>query len=81
MEEIFPQTGQVTAPISNLFEEYMLLFDEPENAILSKAKPADNKVDNLNETINEAAKAMEREPQDPSEPQGPSEPTNDCTTF
>ena len=29
-EEIFPKLGQVSVPISNLFEEYMLLFDEPE---------------------------------------------------
>ena len=37
MDEIFPQTGQVSIPISNLFEEYVKLFDELETAILSKA--------------------------------------------
>ena len=81
MEETFPQTSHVTAPISNLFEEYILLFDEPEKANLSKVKAADNKVDNLKKIINEDAKAMESEPQGPNEPQGPSKPPNDRTTF
>ena len=27
VEEIFPKFGQATIPISNLFEQYMLLFD------------------------------------------------------
>ncbi|KAL7609650.1 hypothetical protein Lser_V15G12999 [Lactuca serriola] len=30
--EIFPESGQVSVPISNLFEGYIQLFDEPEKA-------------------------------------------------
>ena len=81
MNEIFPKIGQVSVPLSNLFEEYMLLFDEPENSILSEAKAADNKVENLKKIIDEAAKAIESEPQGWSEPQGQSEPTHTRSTF
>ena len=42
MQEIFPQFGQVTVPISNLFVQYMLLFDEPKRAINSESKAKDN---------------------------------------
>ena len=34
--EIFPETGLVSTPISNLFEEYTRLFDEQEKAINSE---------------------------------------------
>ncbi|XP_052626769.1 uncharacterized protein LOC128133398 [Lactuca sativa] len=69
MDEIFPQTGQVTIPISNLFEEYVKLFDEPESAILSETKAADNEVDNLKKIIDEAAKVMESKPSSSGGPQ------------
>lgn len=39
----------------------MKLFDEPETAILSEAKVADNEVDNLKKVIDEAAKVTESE--------------------
>ncbi|XP_052622435.1 uncharacterized protein LOC128127785 [Lactuca sativa] len=61
MDEIFPQTGQVSVPISNLFELYMKLFDDPETAILFEAKAVDNKVDDLKKVIDEAAKITESE--------------------
>ena len=60
--EIFPESGQVSVPISNLFEEYMRLFDEPEKATNSEANAADNKIDNLKKVIDEAAKEMESKP-------------------
>ena len=53
IEEIFPVTGKVIAPTYNMFEEYMLLFDEPENAIHSEENAADNKIDNLKKIIND----------------------------
>ena len=40
--EIFPQTGQVTVSIANLYEKFVELFDEPEKASLSEAGAADN---------------------------------------
>ena len=55
MEEIFPISDHVTVPISNLFEMYMLLFDELENAIHSESEAADNKVDHLKKVIDDAA--------------------------
>ncbi|XP_023759336.1 uncharacterized protein LOC111907759 [Lactuca sativa] len=81
MKEIFLQKGQVTVPISNLFEEYIMLFVEPEKATLSEAKAIDNKVDNLKEIINKVAQDMESEPQSSSELQDQSEPTQRCSTF
>nr|KAJ0227036.1 hypothetical protein LSAT_V11C100049630 [Lactuca sativa] len=65
-EDIFPEFGQVSVPISNLFEEYIRLFDEPEKAINSEATAADNKVDNLKKVIDEATKTMESEPPTPT---------------
>ncbi|KAL7607683.1 hypothetical protein Lser_V15G10022 [Lactuca serriola] len=56
MQEIFPKSSQVTALISNLFEQYMLLFDEPEKAIDSDSKAEDNKVDSLKQIIDDAHK-------------------------
>ena len=58
MDEIFPQTGQVSIHICNLFEEYVKLFDEPKTSILSEAKATDNDVDNLKKVIDEAAKII-----------------------
>ena len=60
--DIFPESGQVSVLIANLFEEYMRLFDELEKAAISKAKNTDNKVENLQKLIDEAAKEMENEP-------------------
>ncbi|XP_042757515.1 uncharacterized protein LOC122197456 [Lactuca sativa] len=56
--ENFPTSGQVSVPISNLFEEYIRLFDEPEKAAHSEAKVADNKIDYLQKIIDDAAKEM-----------------------
>ena len=56
--EIFSQTGQVTATIANLFDQFVDLFDEPEKATLSEAKAADNKIDHLKQIFEEAAKQM-----------------------
>ncbi|KAL7591015.1 hypothetical protein Lser_V15G34603 [Lactuca serriola] len=54
--EIFPKPCPSVIPISNLYEEFMLLFDEPEKAITSEAKAADNKVDELKKIIVDAVK-------------------------
>lgn len=82
-EEIFLVSGQLLVPIYNLFEEYMLLFDEPEKAINSEARAADNKIDSLKKIIDEAAKAMEIEPQQLTRKSTQSEPTasNDHPTI
>ena len=73
MKEIFPKSGQVSVPLSNLFEEYMLLFDEPEKAIHSEVKADDNKIDHLKKIINEAANGMESEAQGTTEKLNPSD--------
>lgn len=62
LREIFLESGEVSVPIANLFEEYMRLFDEPEKAAHSEAKAANKKIDNLKKIIDEAAKEMESEP-------------------
>ena len=59
-------------PISYLFEEYMLLFDEPEKAVHSEAKATNINIDHLKNIIDEAPKDMESEPQ--VEKQTPSVP-------
>ena len=62
--EIFSQTGQVTATIANLFDQFVDLFNEPEKATLSEAKAADNKIDHLKQIVEDATKQMgEEEPQ------------------
>ena len=66
--EIFTQTGQVTASIANLFEQFVELFDEPEKATLSEAKAADNKVDHLKQIVEDAAKRMGEGEHVPNEP-------------
>ncbi|XP_052627139.1 uncharacterized protein LOC128133664 [Lactuca sativa] len=64
VEEIFPISGQVTIPISNLFEQYMLLFEEPETAIHSESKDVENKVDQLKKLIVDTTKKMaDQQPQ------------------
>ena len=47
----------------------MLLFDDPEKAITSKEKAADNKVDELNKIIDEATKDMNHQPSSTNIPQ------------
>ncbi|XP_023730434.1 uncharacterized protein LOC111878154 [Lactuca sativa] len=59
----------------NKFDEYMLLFDEPERAIHSEAKATDNEIYSLKKIIDEAAKYMESEPQQPTKKKTQSEPT------
>ena len=66
--EIFSQTGQVTASIANLFDQFVELFDEPEKATLSEAKAADNKIDHLKQIVEDAAKQMGEGEQVPNEP-------------
>ncbi|XP_052627803.1 uncharacterized protein LOC128134287 [Lactuca sativa] len=58
MQKIFPKTSRVTTFISNLFEQYMLLFDEPQTTIDSKSTAKDKKVDNLKQIIDDAAQKM-----------------------
>ncbi|KAL7600488.1 uncharacterized protein LOC128134121 [Lactuca sativa] len=67
----------VLVPISNLFEEYIRLFDEPEKAIHSEATAADNKLDNLKKVVDEATKEMENEP--PSTKSSTGSPNKDST--
>ncbi|XP_023739188.1 uncharacterized protein LOC111887260 [Lactuca sativa] len=67
--------------ISNLFEECILLFDKPKSAINSESKAADNKIDNLKNVIDEAAKEMESEHQEPTRQPGPSEPPKESFIF
>nr|KAJ0203047.1 hypothetical protein LSAT_V11C500252350 [Lactuca sativa] len=75
--DIFPESGQVSVPISNLFEEYIRLFDEPEKAIHSEATATDNKLDNLKKIIEEATKEMESKP--PSTNSSIGSPNKDST--
>ena len=51
-QDIFPKNGQVTISISNLFDQFMLLFDEPQKAIDSESTAKDNKVDHLKQVLN-----------------------------
>ena len=57
-KEIFPKPSPATIPISNVYEEIMLLFDELEKAITYEAKAVDNKVDELKKIIDDTAKDM-----------------------
>ena len=79
--EIFLASGRFSVPISNLFEEFILLFDELEKAINSEIKAADNKIDILKKVIDEAAKEMESEHHEPTEQPGPSKPPKECSIF
>ena len=79
VEEIFPKSGQVTVPISNLCEQCMLLFDEPEKAIHSESKAADKKVDNLKKIIDDVAKKMLDEQPTVTEQTYSSEPPKDSS--
>ncbi|XP_023745445.1 uncharacterized protein LOC111893610 [Lactuca sativa] len=81
MGEIFPESGQVSAPLSNLFDEYIRLFDEPEKAIHSEEKAADNKIDNLKTIIVEATKEMENDRFKPTDGQPSTEPPNNNSMF
>lgn len=42
-EEILPVKNMTAIPLSSLYEEFMNLFDEPDKAIFSESKAADNK--------------------------------------
>ena len=79
LEEIFPISGQVTVPISNLFEQYMLLSDEPEKAIHSESEAADNKVDHLKKIINDVIKKMAVDQPQADEQSNSSEPPRDSS--
>ena len=61
-EETIPVTNPMTTPLSNLHEELMNLFDEPEKAISSESKAADNKKDDLKKIIDDAVKDLPNEP-------------------
>ena len=77
MQEIFPKSSQVTMPISNLFEQYMLLFDEPEKAIDSESKAEDNRVDSLKQIIDDVAQKMAADQPKATERPDLSEPSGD----
>ncbi|XP_052625758.1 pollen-specific leucine-rich repeat extensin-like protein 2 [Lactuca sativa] len=77
MQEIFPKNGQVTISISNLFEHYMLLFDEPQNVIDSESTAKDNKVDNQKQVIDDTGQKMaDDQSKETERPEG-SEPSCD----
>ena len=44
-----------TIPLSTLYDEFLNLFDEPEKAISSESKEADNKFGELKKIIYDAA--------------------------
>ena len=58
IKEIFPKACPTVIPVSNLYEEFILLFDEPKKAITSKAKAAVNNVNESKTIINDSAKDM-----------------------
>ncbi|KAL7611201.1 hypothetical protein Lser_V15G12498 [Lactuca serriola] len=77
MQEIFPKNGQVTISISNLFEHYMLLFDEPQNVIDSESTANDNKVDNQKQVIDDTGQKMADDQSKETERPEASEPSCD----
>nr|AGM34082.1 hypothetical protein [Lactuca sativa] len=81
LQEIFPKTSHVTAPISNLFEQYMLLSDEPEKAINSESKETDNKVNSLKQVIDDAAQKMADDQPKANKLPGFSKPSGDCPSV
>ena len=70
-KEIFPKTNFATIPLSNIYEEFLNLFEEPEKAISSESKAADNKEDELKKIIEDATKDMEYEHPTPKDPKIP----------
>ena len=68
LKEIFPKPSLATIPLSTLYDEFMLLFDEPENAISSESKAADNKVNELKKIIKDDANDMHKEPPSANDP-------------
>ncbi|KAI3515898.1 hypothetical protein L1887_14803 [Cichorium endivia] len=62
IQEIFPDTNKTTIPLMDLYEEFMNLFDEPENAKSVEAKARDNKGDELLKIIDSAVSESETTP-------------------
>lgn len=81
MQEIFPKSSHVTMPISNLFEQYMLLFDEPEKAIDSESKSAYDKVNSIKQIIDDVAQKMAAEHPKATERPDSREPAGDCSSI
>ena len=79
--EIFPESGQISVPISNLFEEYIRLFDEPGKAVHSEATEEDNKIDNLKKITDEAAKEIKNDPPKPTGGQSSTDSPNIGSFF
>ena len=52
----------MTIPLSNLYEEIMNLFDEPEKVISSESKVADKKEDEIKKIIDDVPKDLGNEP-------------------
>ncbi|XP_052620068.1 uncharacterized protein LOC128126361 [Lactuca sativa] len=80
-QDIFPQNGKVTISISNLFDQFMLLFDEPQKAIDSESIAKDNKVDNIKQVIDDAARKMADDQSKGTERADRSGPSSDHPTV
>ena len=52
----------MTIPLSNLYDEFLNLFDKPEKAITSESKATDIKEDELKKIIDDDAKNLENKP-------------------
>ena len=72
-KEIFPQANATTIPLSTLYNKFLNLFDEPEKAISSDSKAANNKIDELKKIIDDAAKKIEQENPTPKDHESPSQ--------
>ena len=55
-------TNPMTIPLSNLYEGFNNLFDEPKKAISSESKATDSKEDEIKKIIDDVAKDLESEP-------------------
>ncbi|XP_052627222.1 uncharacterized protein LOC128133731 [Lactuca sativa] len=64
-EEIFPSKNPMTIPLSNLYEKFLNLFDEPDKSTSSESKVKDNQGDELNKIVNEVAKNIETSQETP----------------
>ncbi|XP_023742892.1 uncharacterized protein LOC111891036 [Lactuca sativa] len=80
-QDIFPKNCQVTISISNLFDQFMLLFYEPQKAIDSESTSKDNKVDNLKQVIDDAARKMVDDQSKGTKSEDASEPSGDHPTV
>ncbi|KAI3766946.1 hypothetical protein L2E82_17026 [Cichorium intybus] len=78
-QEIFPESNKTSIPLMNLYEEFMNLFDEPDNAKSAEEKAKDNQGDELLKIIENAASETENASARSSEVLIPiSSPTSDA---